>query len=91
MPESRGCRDQRRIAGGLGEIESGGVDAEAVFAGVADEGFRVDGAGKVDVEVGAFGELGKEGAQGERAACDRGLIGAGGAGFGPETRGGRWA
>ena len=77
-----GGGDELAGAGGLGEFESGGVDAEAVLGGVADEGFRVDGAGEVDVEVGAFGELGEEGAQGERALVLIAEEGACGAGFG---------
>ena len=68
-------------AGGLGEFEGDGVDAEAVLGGVAEEGFSVDGSGEVDVEVGAFGDVDEEGAEGERALVLVAEEGAGGSGF----------
>ena len=64
-------------AGRLGETERLGVDAEAVFGRVADEGLGIDGPTKVHVEVGAFGKLLEKGVQREGTCLDGGLVGDG--------------
>jgi len=47
----------------LAEGQSGGVDAQVIFDGFGDEGFRVDGTGDVDVEVGALGHFEEPGVE----------------------------
>ena len=80
--------NQLCLAGGRGELERCGVDAHAVFSGVAEECLSIDGAGKVDMEVCALGKLHEKRLESERALCGVGLVGAGGAsfGFGNATR-----
>ena len=66
---------------GLGEGERGGIDAELIFGGGADEGFGVNGAGEVHVEVGALGHVGEEELELQGIGAD-GLEGARSASFG---------
>ncbi len=51
---------RRRILFGLGERERGGIDAELIFGCGANQGFGVNGAGEMHVQVGAFGHFGEE-------------------------------
>ena len=55
----------------MGKLHRDRVYAQAVLAGVADEGLRINRTGEVHVQVSAFGELGQKYAQravGPRAA-----------------------
>jgi len=53
------------------EAEGGGVDAEQIGRSVFDEGFGIDGAGEMHVQVSAFGHAGEKGVELKRAAaCD---------------------
>ena len=45
--------------GGFEEAHGLGIDAEEIGGGVLDEGFGVDGAGEMHVEVGALGHAGR--------------------------------
>ncbi len=75
-----GCRRRAAIDGG---------DAEAFARGFGDEGFGVDGAGEMHVQVGALGEGLEEGVEFAGAELCGGVEGAGGAGFaGGECGGG---
>ena len=65
----------------FGEGEGGRTDAEEIGTAISDKGFGVDGAGKVHVEVGAFGHLDEEGMELEGVGLS-GVEGAGGAHFG---------
>ena len=86
--ELRGRRQRRRaglfdqialvVAGKLGLRR---INAQPVFARVADKALGIDRAGKMDVQVGALGELVQKSAQGRRAVMRGGLVSAGGAGF----------
>ena len=76
-------RRARREAG-FGEGEFDGVHAEAVFGGILEEGFGVDGTGEMHVEIRAFGHALKPGMELERA----GLAGGGKGGLGAALGGG---
>ena len=71
------------------EAEGGGVDAEMVGGGVGEEGFSVDGAAEVHVEVSSFGHAAKKCVEGERAGGIR-LCGVEGADGAALRRCGRW-
>src|ERR1700691_1697823 len=66
LSRKRSGWNQLALAGRLGTLEGAAVYAEAVFAGGADEALRIDRAGKVDVQVGALGELRQKRAQRRR-------------------------
>ncbi len=76
----------RRRRSGIGrsfcddECQLRGVHAEIVFGGGADEGFGVNGAGEMDMQIGAFGHFEKPRAKSERI-CARDFEAARGAGF----------
>ena len=53
----------------MNEVERFGVDADVVRGGIAQPGFRVDGAAEMVVQVTTLGHAGKKGVQGERAGC----------------------
>ena len=64
---------------GSGEREGDGVDAEALLDCFGEEGFGVDGAGEMHMEVGTLGHGGEEGIELGRAELFCGVEGTGGA------------
>ncbi len=75
-------------ARGMDEAEACGIDTEAVLGCLADECFGIDGAGEMDVEVGAFGEPQQKRIERGRAGAGGFVKGVGGAGFRADGRGG---
>jgi len=61
--ERVGGGDERLLAGGGLEFEGVGIDAEALLCSLGEEGFGVDGAGEMHVEIGALGEGFEEGVE----------------------------
>ena len=51
----------------FGKAECGGVDAEEIGSGILDEGFGIDCAGEMHVQVRSFGHADEEGVELERA------------------------
>ena len=68
-------------AAGARSLRAVGIDAEALLDGLGEEGFGVDGAGEVHVEVGALGEGLEEGVELGGPRLWPRFEGAGGAGF----------
>ena len=66
----------------LDDAQGYGVHAQAIVTGVANEGLGIDRAGKVNMEIGAFGKLMQERIDFERSFAHGLIVGARGAGLG---------
>ena len=66
-------RNQLPVQGGLAKLQRHRVHAQAVLAGIADEGLRIDRPGEVDVQIGALGKLLQKSVQRQRPLA---LVGA---------------
>ncbi len=76
-----GSRHKRRGAGRLLNSQRFGIDAQAVDAGVLDEGLGIDSSAEMDMEIGALGKLVQEGVKRQRSGLDGGLVGTRGTGL----------
>jgi hypothetical protein len=68
-------------SGGWNELEQGGVNTKALGDGFGDEGFCVDGAGEMHMEIGALGHGFEQGVEFTGAHAFGGVEGRGETGF----------
>ncbi len=74
-------RQAARLGHRLDELQRDGIDTEAVFGGISDEGLGVDLPVEVDVQIGPFGHPIEETAERSRTGFGGFVEGACGAGF----------
>ena len=73
VPGEVAGRDQLAAAGRLGKTERDRVDADAVLGRFANKRLCIHRAREMDVQIGAFGKVGKKGAQRFRSLMEAGL------------------